>query len=296
MSACPHALVVCGPPETLAPYEDDGFILFDDPSRAVASLAALARIAERREADDDARPPALPEPVPVIPQRAIGEFEAKDILRGIGFPVLPERLAATRAEAVTAAREVGMPVAMKIVSPDIAHKTEIGGVALGVADEAAVGAAFDTIMQNAARKAPQARIEGVLISPMAGEGLELIVGARCDPVMGPAIMVGLGGIYVEVMRDVVLRRAPVSVARAQDMLGRLKGAALLDGVRGQPAVDRAAAAEAIARLSQFAALNDGRFESIEINPLLVRADGKGAVALDALITPASGMTEETDDA
>ena len=114
--------------------------------------------------------------------------------------------------------------------------------------------------------------------------------------MGPAIMVGLGGIYVEVMRDVVLRRAPVSVARAQDMLGRLKGAALLDGVRGQPAVDRAAAAEAIARLSQFAALNDGRFESIEINPLLVRADGKGAVALDALITPASGMTEETDDA
>ena len=100
----PHALVVCGPPETLAPYEDDGFILFDDPSRAVASLAALARIAERREADDDARPPALPEPVPVIPQGAIGEFEAKDILRGIGFPVLPERLAATRAEAVAAAR------------------------------------------------------------------------------------------------------------------------------------------------------------------------------------------------
>ena len=295
----PHALVVCGPPDTLTPYEDDGFILFDEPSRAVAALAALARIAEHREAGDDAPPPALPEPVPVIPQRAIGEFEAKEILRGIGFPVLPERLAATREEALAAAREVGMPVAMKIVSPDIAHKTEIGGVALGVADEAAVGAAFDTIMQNAAHKAPQAQIDGVLISPMVGEGLELIVGARCDPVMGPAIMVGLGGIYVEVMRDVVLARAPVSVSRAHDMLGRLKGAALLDGVRGQPAVDRAAAAEAIARLSQFAALNDGRFESIEINPLLVRAKehekGQGAVALDALITPVPGAGEVTDD-
>jgi acetate---CoA ligase (ADP-forming) len=284
----PHALVVCGDAATLRPYEEEGFLVFEEPSRAVAALAALARIADSREAPARGAPPTLREPLPEIPARAVGEHEAKAILAAIGVPILPESLASDAASAVAAAERVGLPVAMKIVSPDIAHKSEIGGVALGVATLEAVEAAHARIMANAAKHAPDARIDGVLVSPMAGDGVELIVGARYDPVMGVAIMVGLGGIFVEVLRDVVLRRAPVDVEEALAMLEELNGAALLEGVRGKPPSDRQAAGEAIARLSVFAAANEGRFESIEINPLLVRREGEGAVALDALITPLEG--------
>lgn len=281
----PHALVVCGDAETLRPYEQDGFLVFEEPSRAIAALAALARIAEGFDAPQRGAPPVLPEPVPAIPSRIVGEHEAKAIFAAIGIGMLPEALTQDASSAAEAAGRIGLPVAMKIVSPDIAHKSEIGGVALGIATPEAVEAAFARIMANAAKHAPGAQIDGVLVSPMAAEGVELIVGARYDPVMGVAIMVGLGGIFVEVLRDVVLRRAPVSIEEALAMLDALKGAALLQGVRGRPACDRMAAAEAIARLSVFAARNEGRFESLEINPLLVRPEGQGAVALDALIVP-----------
>ena len=191
--------------------------------------------------------------------------------------------------------EFGGPVALKLASPDVTHKTEVGGVMLGVAPDEA-GAAYERILDAVRRKAPRARVEGVLVAPMAGDGLELIVGARDDPVFGPVTMVGMGGIFVEVLRDVVLRVGAVSVEEARRMLAELKGATLLEGARGRLQADVDAAAEAISRLSALAVANEGRFESIEINPILVRPRGQGAVALDALIVakcatiPALGPT------
>ena len=146
-------------------------------------------------------------------------------------------------------------------------------------------AAYDRIIAAVSRHAPSARIEGVLVAPMAGEGVELIIGARHDPVFGPTVMVGFGGIFVEVLRDVSLRVGAVSIVEAHAMLAELKGAALLRGARGRQPADLDAAAEAIARLSAYAVANEGRFESMEVNPLLVRPKGQGAVALDALIVP-----------
>lgn len=134
-----------------------------------------------------------------------------------------------------------------------------------------------------AEAVPGARIDGLLVARMAGAGVELILGARIDPVMGPIVLVGLGGIFVEVMQDVVVELAPIGPARARAMLDRLRGRALLAGVRGRPAVDLDAAAMAIARLSVVAADNADRFSSIEINPLLIQETG--AVALDALVLP-----------
>jgi len=174
---------------------------------------------------------------------------------------------------------------MKIVSRDIAHKTEIGGVVLDVATASDAADVYDRIVHAVTAQAPGARIDGVTVAPMARDGVELIVGARHDPVFGPVILVGLGGIFVEVLRDVALRVGAVDAAEARRMLGELKGFPLLAGARGRPAADLEAAARAIAALSVYALANTGRFESIEINPLLVREAGRGAVALDALIVP-----------
>ena len=150
---------------------------------------------------------------------------------------------------------MGGPVAMKIVSPDIPHKTEVGGVVLGVEGAAAAEAAFERIMENAARHAPDARIDGVLISPMISGGVECILGAKIDPVFGPVVMFGLGGILTEVLRDVAFRRAPFGPDVAREMIDELKGAAVLKGARGQPPADLDALADAIAKLSLFAAAN-----------------------------------------
>jgi len=217
---------------------------------------------------------------------ALSEKGAKDLLAAAGIAVLSERLVHSATEAAQAARVLGCPVAMKVASPDLAHKTESGGVMLDVTSPAAAADGFERIVAAVLRHAPAARIEGVLVAPMAGEGIELIVGVRHDAVFGPTVMVGLGGIFVEVLRDVALRVGAVSVAEAHVMLTELKGASLLAGARGRPRLDVAAAAEAIARLSAYAQANEGRFATIEINPLLVRRDGEGAVALDALIVPA----------
>jgi hypothetical protein len=183
-------------------------------------------------------------------------------------------------EATAAAAAVGAPVAIKVASPDIAHKTEVGGVRLGVtATDAA--AAFEAIMASARRHAPTARLDGVLVSPMISGGVECILGARIDPVFGPVVVFGLGGVFTEILKDVTFRRAPFGPAVARDMVLSLKGAPLLTGARGQPPVDLDALALTISRLSLFAAVHASTLESVEMNPL--RAMPDGCVALDALI-------------
>ncbi len=205
---------------------------------------------------------------------------AKCVLSAYGVPVVPDALAQSADEAVAAASGFGYPVVLKIESPAIAHKTEAGGVRLALADPMSVRTAYTEILTNA-RKVT-ADIAGVLVQPMAKPGVEVIVGARVDPVVGAVVLVGLGGVMVELVRDTVLAVAPVSIDEASAMLARLKGYRLLTGFRGSAAVDLDALADAIARISELAADHAGRICEIDVNPILARPDG--VLAVDALIS------------
>jgi len=270
--------VMLAPEEMRQRYDDAGFPSFEDPTRAVVAMAALMAFGEAF-AKGMAEAPDLPEFAP-LPEGPLGECEAKAVLAAAGLPMVAGRLATSAAEAATAAAEAGAPVAMKIASPGIRHKTEAGGVKLGVA-AADAAAAYDAIVASARAHAPEARIDGVLVSPMAADGVECILGAKTDPVFGPIVLFGLGGVFTEVLDDVSFRRAPFGEATAREMIGDLKGAALLTGARGRPAADLEALARAISRLSLFAAAHGDAIESVEMNPL--RAMPDGCLALDALI-------------
>jgi acyl-CoA synthetase (NDP forming) len=278
----PDELVVlammCPDPEDRRRLEALRFIVMEDPSRAIAAIAALADYGEAFR-----RPPRLAPPTAkrvAVPGK-LSELEAAAILKDAGLPMLDARLCTSREEAVVAAQGVGYPVVAKIVSPDILHKTDIGGVQLNLADQAAVGAAFDAIMAAATTAQPAARLDGVMIAPMVKGGVECIIGVHRDPVFGPTVLVGLGGVLVEVLKDVSFRVAPFGTDEAHRMIRELRGYKLLEGVRGAPPADVDALADALSRLSAFAHANADTVESIDINPLLVRQ--KGAVALDAVI-------------
>jgi acetate---CoA ligase (ADP-forming) len=282
----PMALVILAPPDMAQAYEADGFLVFEDPSRAIAALGGMFRLSVRLNAQPR-RPTPLRVPLAgLLPQRPLSEVEAKQLLSQAGVNLLPERLVGSAEAARDAAATLGCPVAMKIVSSGIAHKTDIGAVVLDVASPDAAAVAFGQLIAALGRAAPQARAEGVLVSPMVKDGIEIILAAKNDAIFGPVTMVGIGGIFVEVLKDVVLRVGAVEADEGRQMLKELKGYALLAGTRGRPAADLDAAADTIAAFSAYALANAGRFESIEINPLLVRPRGHGVVALDALIVPA----------
>lgn len=279
----PVALVGQAPEHLLVAYEADGIMVFEDPSRAVAALAALSRFQSAFDAPatDPADIPTLPNPP--LAARSYGEVEAKSVVEMAGIAILEEVLVSTPQQAGDVATRLDCPVAMKIVSPDIAHKSEVGGVALNLSGADATRDAAQTMLTTVAKHAPDADITGLLISPMASDGVELIVGAKRDEVFGMMIVVGLGGVFTEIMQDVALSLAPVTPARAETMLRSLRGAPLMLGARGRAVLDISAAANAVSRLSVLAKQNEDTVESIEINPLLVRENG--VVALDALILP-----------
>ena len=209
------------------------------------------------------------------------EAEAKSAFAAAGLPAMPDARAATAEAAIAAAEALGYPVVLKLDSPDIAHKTEVGGVKLNLASAAEVSTAFAAIMEGVRSHAPAARVDGVLVQRMAARGPELILGARQDPQFGVTLLVGLGGVQAELWRDVTLDIAPVSPARAEAMLRSLKSFALLDGFRGAAPVDVAKLAETIARFSELAAAIGPRLEEMEINPLVCLPEG--SVALDGLM-------------
>jgi acyl-CoA synthetase (NDP forming) len=190
---------------------------------------------------------------------------------------------ASAEEAVAAAARIGGPVALKLQSPDITHKTEAGGVALGIVGERTVREAYGRLVASAQAAYPQAAIHGVLVQAMAPPGREVILGITRDATFGPMLMVGLGGIHVEVLRDIAFAPVPIGPDQALASLGELKGAALLDGVRGVPPADRAALAELIATLSRFAADHADVIEEIDLNPVIVHPEGQGVTVVDALI-------------
>ncbi|WP_375691986.1 acetate--CoA ligase family protein [Pseudooceanicola sp. LIPI14-2-Ac024] len=222
-------------------------------------------------------------PGPATITRTLTEAEGKAALAAAGVPVTTPEVAATSAAAQEIADRMGGPLAMKIVSAQITHKSDVGGVMLNV-DPAAAAAAFDTIMASAAAARPDATLDGVLLEPMApAGGVEAFVGVARDPVFGHVMTLGLGGIYVEMFHDVTRAMLPVSQAQARRMIGKLKSAKLLSGYRGQPPRDLDALAKLVATVSDYVAAHADRVEEVEINPVWVGAGGEGALALDAVI-------------
>lgn len=202
--------------------------------------------------------------------------------KSAGIPVIPHRLATDAKAAVDAARSFAGPVVLKFCSPDIAHKSDVGGVVLDLRGDEAVAAAHARILASVAARCPSARIEGVLVAPMRDGGIELICGVRQDPVWGPVMLLGIGGVLVEVLKDVSIRPLPLRPGDPGEMLAELRGAALLRGVRGRHGIDVDAVSSVVHAIADAALAWGGGWESIEINPL--RVDGSTVEALDALVT------------
>jgi acetyltransferase len=213
----------------------------------------------------------------------MGEPKAKEILRAYAFNVPDGGVCTTADEAIAIAEQVGFPAVMKILSPDVVHKSDIGGVRLGLASGAEVRDAFDLMMLRVKQRLPDARIEGVYVEKMSSPGREVIIGMTRDPQFGPMLMFGLGGIFVEVMKDVAFHLAPITADEAMQMLMGTRSYMLLKGVRGRSGVDLTAVAEALQRISQLAT-DFPEIAELDINPLIVGAIGSDPVVADARIT------------
>jgi acyl-CoA synthetase (NDP forming) len=214
----------------------------------------------------------------------VAEYEAKRILAEYGIPVTQETLAKSADEASAIAQRMGYPVAIKVQSTDIPHKTEAKAVRLAIANEPALRAAYDEVLANARAYRADAKIEGVLVQEMV-QGVEAILGVTNDPLFGPAVMFGLGGIFAEVLKDVAFRLAPVTLSVAREMIAETKGYPVLVGARGKGPADIDALAQAIANLSALAVDLESELAELDVNPLFVMEKGKGVKAADALIKP-----------
>ncbi len=297
-----NIVALLGTPEVVAALEDAGCIVFEEPRRAVRVLAAL-HCFSKAHASAEAQVPLTTIPrvadaaegatrsdgrtqgrLPVLlPGQRFNERQAKELLASCGISSPVERLVHDRRGAVAAAQEAGYPVALKVVSADILHKTDVGGVVLGLRDAAELARAFDKIAASVAMHAPQAVVEGYLVTPMVGPGVECVVGVTRDPVFGPVVMFGIGGILIELVRDVAFRLAPVTRRQALAMIHETLAPKLLAGYRGAPPADIDGLTAAIAALSELAAANAEAIQTLEINPLRVMAAGQGVLALDAVV-------------
>jgi acyl-CoA synthetase (NDP forming) len=276
---------VAAPEDALKALREAGIAVLRGAEPAVDAAHALVRYAQARrewQADAAARA-ALELPALELPAAGgtVASVPAQRLLEGCGVGTARIALAQSAEAAVSAAQALGYPVALKIESPDILHKTEAQGVKLGLQDAAAVRAAYAEVMAGAQRYKADARIEGVVVQAMAGGDVELVIGLQNDPVFGVVVMVGLGGIHIEVLKDVAFRKAPVTAAEAGRMLEELKGRAILGGVRGRPAIDREALERMISAVSVFGAAAGGRLRELDLNPVL--AGSNAVVAVDWLM-------------
>ena len=257
--------------------EQVGIPVFEDPTRAIAALAAMREIGRRGE--------SLRQVLPVLAPRDLSasvasEAQAKSFLQQHGVSITREEVCASVERAVAVAASIGYPVVAKIASPDIAHKTEIGGVMLNIQTESALRDAFALLLQRARAAYPSAQIDGVLVATMLTRGVETLIGVNRDPVFGPMIMFGMGGVMVELYKDVAMASAPLDRPSAEKLVASVKGSVLLDGFRGGPQYDRAALIDALCRISELA-VQYPQITSMDVNPVLVMESG--AVALDAVI-------------
>ena len=212
----------------------------------------------------------------------IGEFDAKTIMESYGMTIPEGHFASTSEEAVRFANEMRYPVAMKISSPDILHKSDVGGVKIGLGGPSEVEDAFDLMMLRVKRKMPEVNIKGVLVEEMITSGKEVILGMKKDPQFGPMLMFGLGGIFVEVLKDVTFSLAPITAEESRQMIENTKSYKLLTGVRGQRSVDIQAIITNLLQLSQLV-IDFPQFQEVDINPLKVGNPGEGAYVVDARI-------------
>jgi acyl-CoA synthetase (NDP forming) len=257
----------------------------------VRRTARLARSLPREAFRIDA------ERLPDLSSRSgsLSEAESKALIRAYGIPVTEDVLATSKAEAVAAAESIGFPVVLKVVAAGLAHKSDAGGVALDLDRAEDVGAAWDTMMASVTRHSPSSRVDGALVSRQARGGTEFIAGIQNDEHLGPVVVAGVGGIFVEILKDVVLIRPPFTPEEALAALGTLRSAALLKGTRGLPALDKAAFAEALVRLGQLALDQRETLLEMDINPIFVFPEGEGVLAVDALAvtSQASGANTQS---
>lgn len=282
---CLKCLTMTAPREIIQTYEDNGFLVFEDGSALIHSLGVLWQFQQwKKLAQEEASLTKIQLPAPInIPQKALSEHEAKAILSKAGVTFTPEILVPVGQDPATAADQIGYPLVMKIASADLPHKTEVGGVKLNLKNVQHVQQEMSSMVAHVRQQAPDALLNGVILSPMIQGGTETIVGVFTDPSLGPVVMFGLGGVFVEVLKDVTFRVAPFNTQEAHRMIREIKGFAMLEGVRGGAPSDINALAQMLSDLSQFAYVNQGQYESIDLNPVLVFPEGEGLMALDALI-------------
>ena len=278
-------LSMIGPQESRKPYEEIGYPCFEDHSLAVRAMAALRYFAMvfkqgKQKVIASTRGNKL-----ARLDRNISEFEAKSILSTAGIPTNREFLTESCGEAIEAQKTIDGPVVLKVASPNIPHKTEIGGVLLNLTTKEEVEEGYKKLITSVQSNAPEAKIDGIIVAEMISGGIETVLGVTNDPVFGPTVMFGLGGVFVEVLKDVAFRVAPFGTEEARRMIDEIRGRAVLDGARGAPPADIEALANAISTLSIFAVENSDNIQTIDINPFIVLP--KGAVAVDALIIPTS---------
>jgi acetate---CoA ligase (ADP-forming) len=216
--------------------------------------------------------------------RVLCEYQVAPLLNEYGIKTIESQLAKTADAAVAAAATIGASVALKVQSPDILHKTDIGAVALNLRDADVIRHTYAQLSSNAVRHVPTTTIHGILVQRMAAKGIEVIVGVRRDVLFGPMLMIGLGGVQVELLRDVALAPAPLTRDDAYELLNQLRGRKLLDGIRGSPPSDVPALVDLVVRLSQFAAEHGDILNELELNPVIVHERGQGVSVVDALLT------------
>ncbi|WP_288385458.1 acetate--CoA ligase family protein [uncultured Acinetobacter sp.] len=287
--SCVKCLTMTAPQEIVRHYEEKGFLVYEDGAALINALGALVKLQQARTATRSSSDFKLPERIE-IPQREMNEFAAKQILKQAGIPCLPEILIAPDEDPTLAANELGYPLVMKIASADLPHKTEVGGIRLNLQSAQEVFDAKANMLRHVQQLAPSAQLDGVILTPMLKGGRETIVGVFNDQSFGPVVMFGLGGIFVEVLKDVTFRVAPFGIDQAKAMIAEIKGYALLQGVRGEKPADIDALAKLLSTLSEFAAVHADQFDSIDLNPVLVLDQDQGVMALDALIVPRSAQS------
>ncbi|HCD71377.1 acetate--CoA ligase family protein [Thermovirga lienii] len=260
---------------------EGGVPLFQSPRRCAWAMSKLYESSRMFEEEDEVEFERRTGVLKDYPAR-LTEYEAKQVLAAYGVPITRERLCENLNDALEAADEIGYPVALKVMSPDILHKTDAGVVALNLRSQEEVRNAYGRLMEKASKVTARENIHGVLIQEMVTGGLEFMIGVKRDELFGPIVAVGLGGIYVEVLKDVSLRRAPVSKKEAEKMIEELKGYPLLAGARGQNKKDIGALAEAIEKISILASIEED-LQELDANPVFVFDEGYGIKAIDAMI-------------
>jgi acetyltransferase len=298
------SIMVCwpeGPKQWIQWLMDKGIHVAVTPTRCAQTLKALVTYAEflrHYEGTGTVAPAALPdlpvdrkekafEIINAVKQKGasrLDEYEAKKLLAAYGIPVAKEALAGSLDEAVEAAGRIGYPVVAKVISADIPHKTEAGVVALNINSQDALHQAYNQILEKAKANHPDAVLEGVLIQEMiSAQGAETIVGVSREDPFGPAMMFGLGGIFVEILKDVAIRILPVSKKDVQDMIQQIQGVGILQGARGRKPSDLAALVDVLLKTACLADELKGEITELDINPLIILEDGRGAKAVDALV-------------